>query len=372
MIQISDKHNCCGCNACLQKCPKQCITMTEDDEGFLYPKVDLEKCINCHLCEKVCPYLNPKKSQEPLKCYAAKNIDENVRLQSSSGGVFTAIAEKILAGGGVVFGASFDNNWQVVHSHVENKDGLTALRGSKYVQSEIGESFKKTEKFLNTEREVLFSGTPCQISGLYHFLNKEYDNLLTIEIVCHGVPSPKIWQEYLKTLGLSSIGSISLKDKSSGWRDYSVLIKNTKGETVYKNRATEDKYMTAFSRNLTLRPSCYNCPSKSGRSHADITLADYWGIEHLIPKMDDNKGVSFIGVNTEKGNAVLQGLNFHIEHTDYYKSVRYNSCMIKSAEEPAERQQFWIKYQENGIETLISLKNKKYNIFKRIISRILR
>ena len=372
MILISDKHNCCGCNACVQKCPKQCITMTEDDEGFRYPKVDLEKCVDCHLCEKVCQYLNLKKPQEPLNCYAAKNIDENIRLQSSSGGAFTAIAEKVLAEGGVVFGARFDNDWQVVHSYVENKNGLTALRGSKYVQSEIGESFRQTESFLNTGRKVLFSATPCQISGLYHFLNKEYDNLLTTEVVCHGAPSPKIWREYLNTLELSGIGSISHKDKSSGWRGYSILIKDTNGKTIYKRRASEDKYMSAFFRNLTLRPSCYNCPSKAGRSHADITLADYWGIEHFIPKMDDNKGVSFIGINTDKGNAIVSKLNLHVEQTDYYKSVAYNSCMIKSTEEPIERQRFWSNYHKNGIEALISLETKRENIFKRIISRILK
>lgn len=368
MIQISDKHNCCGCNACAQKCPKQCISMFEDEEGFLYPKVDLEKCIDCHLCEKLCPCLNKLESKEPFVCYAAKNNDERIRRESSSGGIFTAIAEKIIENSGVVFGACFDDCWQVVHSYVEKKEGLAAFRGSKYVQSKIGDSFRQVEDFLSKGCVVLFSGTPCQISGLNHFLNKEYDNLLTIEVVCHGVPSPKIWREYLKALKLPRIGSISYRDKSTGWRGYSFSVKDIEGNFIYKRRASDDKYMLAFFRNLILRPSCFNCPSKAGRSCADITLADYWGIEHIVPYMDDGQGTSFIGVNTEKGNAFIRGLNLHIEQTDYHKSVPYNSCIIKSTREPAAKQQFWTNYHKNGIDALLSL--QKQNIFLRIIKRI--
>ena len=190
--------------------------MHEDEEGFLYPLVDFDKCIDCHLCEKTCPCLNQEESQEPLSCYAAKNTDEEIRKQSSSGGIFTAIAERLIAEGGVVFGACFDNNWQVFHTCVETKQGLAAFRGSKYVQSQIGETFKQTESFLKEGRKVLFSGTPCQISGLNHYLRKEHNNLLTIEVVCHGVPSPKIWREYLESLNLMNIGHISHKDKSTG------------------------------------------------------------------------------------------------------------------------------------------------------------
>lgn len=372
MIIISDKHNCCGCNACVQKCPKHCITMVEDDEGFLYPHVNLDECINCHLCEKVCPCLNQEMPKEPITCYAAKNKDEKIRALSSSGGIFTAIAEKVIDEGGVVFGAQFDESWLVKHSYAESYNDLAAFRGSKYIQSTIEDNFKKAEDFLKKGRNVLFSGTPCQISGLKHFLNKEFENLLTIEVVCHGVPSPKIWREYLRSLKLKNIGLISLKDKSSGWRGYSITIKDNTGKKLFSERASENKYMIAFSRNLTLRPACFSCPAKDGKSRADITLADYWGIEHIMPQMDDNKGTSFICVNTEKASTFVESLNMQIEQVDYINSIRYNSCIFQSTNEPADREQFWNDYRKTGIDALLSLKQQKYNIFKRIIKRIIR
>ncbi len=372
MINIIDKHNCCGCNACVQKCPKQCIFMYEDEEGFLYPKVDVGKCIDCHLCEKVCPCLNQEKTHEPLACYAVKNPNENIRNQSSSGGIFTAIAEKVIVEGGVVFGARFNEKWQVVHACAENTENLAAFRGSKYVQSKIGETFKQAETVLKVGRKVLFSGTPCQVSGLKHFLMKEYENLLTVEVVCHGVPSPKIWREYLESLNLTNIGSISHKDKSTGWRSYSFTIKDKEQKIIFTNRAGDNLYMMAFNRNLTLRPSCFLCPAKSGKSRADITLADYWGIEHFIPQIDDNKGTSFVCGNSEKGKALIKQLNFQFVQVDFHNSVPYNSCIVKSTEEPAERQLFWDDYKKQGILALLSLKKKKQNFIKRLIKRILR
>lgn len=197
MIDIKEKKECCGCNACAQRCPKSCITMREDSEGFLYPEVDKEICIDCGICEKVCPVMYQGNKRKPLAVYAVKHKNNEIRLSSSSGGVFTALAESVIDEGGVVFGAKFDDNWCVVHSYSETKEGLAAFRGSKYLQSRIGDSFKKVECFLKANRKVLFSGTPCQIAGLKRFLRKEYDNLLTVDFVCHGVPSPGVWREYL-------------------------------------------------------------------------------------------------------------------------------------------------------------------------------
>ena len=346
--------------------------MYEDEEGFLYPQVDLDRCIDCHLCEKVCPCLVQEESKEPLACYAAKNQDEEIRRQSSSGGIFTAIAEKVIAEGGVVFGACFDNSWQVTHACAETKDELVAFRGSKYVQSQIGDVFKQVETLLKEKRKVLFSGTPCQISGLKHFLLKDYDNLLTIEIVCHGVPSPKIWREYLGALQFSNIGFISHKDKSTGWRGYSFTIKDVGGKILFTEQASNNKYLMAFARNLILRSSCFSCPAKAGKSKADITLADYWGIENLVPLLDDDKGTSFICVNTEKGKAFIEQLDIQMQPAEYHKSVPYNICIVKSTREPAERQLFWDEYQKRGIIALLSLKQKKQNVIKRIIKRIIR
>lgn len=372
MIRILDKHSCCGCNACKQKCPKKCISMIEDEEGFQYPKVDLNKCVDCHLCENVCPCLNKSEGQVPIVCYAAKNVDEGIRQASSSGGIFTAIAERTIADGGVVFGARFDGDWQVIHDIVESKEALSVFRGSKYVQSNIGETYKQAEKYLNTSRKVLFSGTPCQISGLKLYLRKNFDNLLTVEVACHGVPSPKIWREYLKSIELADIGAISHKDKMTGWRNYSFSVRDPKGELIYSEKASDDKYMMAFLRNLTIRPSCFHCPAKAGKSRADITLADYWGVENFAPQMDDNKGTSFICVNSEKGNSVIAQLNLLLVQTSYQESIQYNPCIVNSTSEPKDRKLFWKNYQESGIDTLLSLKRQNYNILKRLFRRLFR
>lgn len=193
MIDILDKQKCCGCSACMQRCPKQCIAMQEDSEGFCYPIVDRNACIACGLCEKVCPMLNPYKARKPLEVHAAINRDEQIRRESSSGGIFTLLAEQTIRKGGVVFGARFDGNWEVRHDWCENIEGLGQFRGSKYVQSRIGACYRQAEIFLKSGRSVLFSGTSCQIAGLHRFLGKSYDNLLSVDVICHGVPSPLVW-----------------------------------------------------------------------------------------------------------------------------------------------------------------------------------
>ncbi len=200
MINIIDKQDCCGCWACVQVCPRQCISMHEDEEGFLYPKVDVSACMACGLCDKVCPEINQSKPKRPQNVYAAINPDNAIREQSSSGGIFTMLAERTIESGGVVFGARFDEKWDVVHDYTETVDGLAAFRGSKYVQSRIGECYRQAGQFLKAGREVMFSGTPCQIAGLKKYLQREYDNLLAVDVVCHGVPSPKVRRVYLKDI----------------------------------------------------------------------------------------------------------------------------------------------------------------------------
>lgn len=198
MIHITDKKNCCGCSACVQRCPKQCISLTEDEEGFLYPYVNEESCVECGLCEKICPILNPQEETFPLQVIAAKNTNTEERLGSSSGGLFLPLAKSIINEGGIVFGADYDSNWEVHHVGVKNISGLYALMMSKYLQSRIENTYKEAEKFLKCGRKVMFVGTPCQIAGLHGFLrHKVYPNLLTIDVVCHGAPSPGVWRQYL-------------------------------------------------------------------------------------------------------------------------------------------------------------------------------
>lgn len=200
MINIKEKETCCGCMACVQKCPRACIEMVEDNEGFFYPRVNMDLCIDCHLCEKSCPVINQAEKKTPIIVYAATNNNENILKESSSGGIFTLLAEKILLEGGIVFGAAFNDKWEVCHIHVEKKEDLCKLRGSKYVQSRIGSTYKEAESFLKQNRKVLYSGTPCQIAGLKKYLRKDYDNLFCVDVICHGSPSPGIWKSYLETV----------------------------------------------------------------------------------------------------------------------------------------------------------------------------
>lgn len=320
MINILDKSQCCGCEACVQVCPKQCISFVEDEEGFFYPSVNTDLCINCCLCEKVCPIINQKNKKEPLKVFAAKNKNEQDLLLSSSGGLFLVLANRIVKEGGVVFGARFDEQWNVVHSYSESEDGIRAFMGAKYVQSRIGSSYMEVRDFLLKGRKVLFTGTSCQIAGLKRFLQRDYENLLTIDVICHGVPSPKVWQRYLTEIqsvvskaNKGSIKSISFRDKRINWKNYSFTLYFTEAPTdrnpptvSFAHIHREDPYMRLFLSNLILRPSCYKCPAKQGKSLSDLTIADFWGIERFYPDFDDKRGVGLLMVNSEKGKHAME------------------------------------------------------------------
>lgn len=281
MIDVIDKSNCCGCSACVNRCPKQCISLHEDKEGFLYPHVSTENCIDCGLCEKVCHEIHHFEEHYPTKVLAAINKDDEVRQASSSGGVFSLLAENIIKEGGVVFGARFDDNWQVKLDYSESKEGILNFRGSKYVQARIDTAYSDCECFLKENRLVLFSGTPCQIAGLKHFLRKEYDNLLTVDFVCHGTPSPKVWKRYLdETIDAINrqIQSVRFRDKKDeGWKKFRLALEfENEGDTFTVSVPnSENAYMRAFLSNLDLRPSCHDCKAKSGRSGSDITLGDF-------------------------------------------------------------------------------------------------
>lgn len=367
MIDITDKSKCCGCTACVQRCPKQCIVMHEDKEGFLYPKVDTAKCIDCGLCEKVCPVLNVADDRLPQKVLAAKNKNEQIRKTSSSGGIFTILAEQVINDGGVVFGVKFNDKWEVVHSYTETIDGLAAFRGSKYVQSFIGDSYKKAEIFLKNGRKVLFSGTPCQISGLKHYLRKEYENLLTVECVCHGVPSPKVWREYLNEIlrpkgvvGKNTVSSIykdlpvitgiNFRDKSNGWKKYGFVLGLKSAFKADKNSVLpsdtqrvlqpfyENPFMQAFLADFILRPSCYSCVAKAGSSGADIALADFWGIENIMPHFDDDKGCSLVLDYTSRTDYKSR---CEYMSADYDHAVKYNPAIVRSVAKPLNRAFFF-------------------------------
>lgn len=367
MIQIEEKQKCCGCSACEQICPKHCIQMASDRQGFLYPIVDQDNCIDCHLCEKVCPVLHQNKERKPIEAYAAFNKDEQIRLESSSGGIFTLLAEKTLQQGGVVFGAMFNEKWEVVHSYIESPKDLAKLRGSKYVQSKINNCFTVAQKFLNQGRQVLFSGTPCQIAAFRLFLMKDYVNLLLVDVACHGVPSPLLWKDYLMLFKTERIISISFRDKRNGWSNYSYVINNDDRE-ILSQIHRDNIYSQGFLNDLTIRPSCFACPAKSGKSCSDLTIADFWGIDNVLPNRNDEKGVNLILANTPLGHHLIEQLrNAQVEKVEFSQAVQHNPAITRSVRKPKSYDWFWAHYPKIGFESINKANIRtKPNLFQKI------
>lgn len=340
-------NKCTGCFACVSKCPKGCISMEENAEGFRYPRINTELCVKCNLCEKACPILSPianEKTDRDIKVYAVRNKDEEVRAKSSSGGAFSAIASYVLKKGGVVFGAAFDENFEIVHTYVESEEEMFRLRGSKYVQSKIGDAYKQAKDFLEQGRMVLFSGTACQTSGLLGYLGKDYDNLITQDLVCHGVPSPMVWRKYLKLrqqLAKSPIKSIFFRDKTYGWHNWHIAFDFEDG-TQYKRSQFEDRMIVAFLRGKCSRECCYDCQFKQKCRLADFTLADLWGVEGMAAELDDDKGLSACFVNSPKAAAVFEEIKEGLiyKEVELDKAVNGNLAMIESEKLPDNRKDF--------------------------------
>lgn len=302
MITITDKSACSGCSACAVACPVHCIEMVADDEGFDYPIVDEAKCTGCGLCDRVCVPAPARPDAVETAAFAAKSKSDEIRRCSSSGGVFTALAERTLNGGGAVYGAAVGKNGVVEHIRVTSPEELARLRGSKYVQSRMGGIYARVREDLQNGLPVYFSGTPCQVGGLRNYLPKHHPGQLVCQdLICHGVPSRKVWRKHLAELGFSGEEDIavSFRDKTDGWTDFSMRI--SQGERVYRRRFGEDAYGRAFLSNIILRPSCHRCHYKQMRYRGDLTLADFWGVQEVLPDFFDRKGVSLVLVHTETG-----------------------------------------------------------------------
>lgn len=377
MIDDLNKSLCNGCHACVSICPKNCIEMQIDEEGFWYPIIDYARCIKCQLCEKRCPVMNSEhdKCISLKKAFAAYNKESSIRGESSSGGVFTLLAEWVLNQEGIVFGARYNDDLQVVHNHADNIDDIGQFRGSKYVQSKIGSTLSEAKGFLENDKWVLFSGTPCQIGGLYSFLGKDYEKLITVDIVCHGVPSPLVFEKYKKFMSAkegSKVEEVTFRDKQSGWKQYKVRLK-LNNDIYIREKFRENLMMKAFLKDLCLRPSCYECSFKNTNRQSDITLADFWGIHNVAPDMDDDRGTSLVLVNSKKAEQIYNMLDVVSEETDFDKSITPNSAMYKSVKVPAKRQMFMSQVDEYNFEnivnecTKVSLLNKcKINILSLI------
>ena len=348
-IKDSKRKNLCfGCGACQNICPIGSIIMVQDNEGFLYPYINKETCISCGKCEELCPRLPNSKYERRLKkplIYAAFCKDEDIREKSSSGGIFTLLAINVINDNGVVFGVSFDKDLNVVHKYVEDVNELEEFMGSKYVQSYVGKTYKQAEDFLKQGRQVLFSGTPCQIAGLGKYLNKEYSNLLTCDIVCHGTPSPKVYKKYISYLSdkyNSKVEKIFFRNKEKGWRKFSFKI-NFKNIKFYRSDLTVDPFLNGFLKNLYLRPSCHVCSFSNINRVADITLGDYWGVAKYHPEMDDDRGTSLVLVNTEKGKEIFEKCKSSLEYIEstIEKAVSGNACLERPCIPHKDRENFF-------------------------------
>lgn len=302
MIKLTDTAICTGCAACKQVCSAGAVSMQEDKEGFLFPNINEKLCVSCKKCMAVCPVLNSTEEIQPKAVYAARAKDETVCFSSSSGGAFGTLAKAITDRGGVVFGAGFDENHQVVHMAAESLSDVAPLRGSKYVQSDVKDTYKEVKSYLAHGRQVMFAGTPCQCAGLVGFLGKKYDNLLLVDFVCHGVPSPGLFDNYLEYMGgKDSISKVRFRDKTTDKKNGHCISIEYKSGEIYRVVSVKDPFMLAFLQNISLRKSCYNCSFKNFKSGSDITIGDFWGIDKTDSVVSSKDGVSLVAVNTEKG-----------------------------------------------------------------------
>lgn len=363
-IVLEGKTDCCGCNACMQICPKKCIDMQEDEEGFRYPQIDETLCVECGLCKKVCPIIQSKNQTESTgtmpKALGGWNKNDDVRYRSSSGGAFSAFAEHILKQGGVVYGCMLNKNLEAVHVGVETLEDLSLLYGSKYIQSNIGETYTSAKRHLENGRKVLFVGTPCQVAGLKSYLMKDYENLFTCDFICHGVPSPLVFRKYIAYLEEKyndKIDGFRFRHKEKGWRgtgqQMGTIIKFASGRVVKFIPAYKDVYMNGFLDDIYLRPSCYQCQFKKlPKEYADITIADFWGVKKVNKELFDGKGTSLILLNTQRGTRFFETVKdaFYYQKCDAKASIDRNKSLIKSVAVNKTRDVFYRDMAEQSFE----------------------
>jgi coenzyme F420-reducing hydrogenase beta subunit len=345
-IIIEDKKKCMGCTACLNICPKSCISMVQDDEGFLYPKVDVKECIQCGGCKKICPIKEEKnedKSLDDVEVFACVSKNKDILMESSSGGVFTHLANVIIDNVGVVFGAAYDDKFNVYHTYTENKEELSKFRGSKYVQSDLKNTFKEVREFLLKDKYVLFSGAPCQVAGLKKYLKKDYPNLITCDFICTGVPNPKVYRayvDYYKEKFKLEVKNIEFRNKTYGWDNFSLLI-DFKNKKYLSNRYF-DAYIQAHFSHIFLRPACYKCQFKKCNSESDIKLADYWYIKEVHPEIYNYNGVSLVINQSAKGKELFSRIAYTINSipSTIENVIKTNASFTRIVNEPQSREAF--------------------------------
>lgn len=382
MELYKDKAQCCGCTACAEICPKKAITMTLDEGGFSYPAVNPKLCVDCGACLKVCPFKNRESGGKcsALSVYAVKHKDYSVRGASSSGGVFYELARQVINSGGSVCGCGFDENFVARHMLANSLDDLNKLKKSKYVESRLDDIFADIKQRLDGGKTVLFSGTGCQVQGLKNFLGKSYENLITVDIICHGVPSPKIfdeYKEYTENKYSSKITGINFRAKKiyAQTQDMEIVFENGRRRVEFPGL---DLYGCLYNKNLSIRPSCFNCKFSDTDRAGDITLGDFWGISKAYPEFNDKKGVSLVMINSPKGEKLFNEVagNFDLIETEINKALQPN--LKAPTQKPARYEEFWRDYKNNGAEFVFkkyAYHSKAYKIksrFKSGVKRVFR
>lgn len=381
MIQFIDGKlqgkECCGCSACCNACPKKCIAMQETEEGFLYPSIDISECIQCGLCENSCPIINQPSQSELRKMYGGHHKDESIVAQSSSGGAFYLFASYIVEHGGVVAGVTMDKNYHVKHILADKKEQLSKVFGSKYVQSEISDIYVKIKRILKEGRQVLFTGSPCQVAGIRTYLgNVQYtDKLFTMEFICHGVPSPRIWEDhmkYLSTLHGVHLENVSFRSKQRrGWHDFEFYFEAEQKPYYYGVR--QDIFYNGFLENLFLRPACYECQFKGTKSSADISVADFWGSEVYASDMlhTNDKGLSLVAIFTEQGERLFDLVQSEFECCEIEDRRAYtsNTASMTPAAKNGNTKKFYSYRQKYGTEQALQ-KYATYTTRKMISNKV--
>lgn len=364
MIEIKEKTECCGCKACYNICPKNCIEMRADEEGFLYPHVRKKECIHCNICEEVCPILNhiEKETNPEQAAVIVQNKDQEICRQSTAGGAFTAIAEFVLDKGGIVFGVEMQPDYIVRHTSVETKDQLIKFRNSKYVQSDVGNTYVLAKKQLDSGRIVCFSGTPCQIEGLRHYLKKDYENLILVDVVCRAVPSPGVWKKYI-AMEIQQHGdmqSIRFRDKSLGYQYSTMELKDNRGN-VYRGGIESQPWLRMFFSGMIIRPSCTACKFRGRYRNSDFTIWDCFNVYSIDKNFNEDIGTTRMLIHTKKGRQIFEQIKSSFKYKNLEADAAVNGVqeMIESPKAHQRRNEFYADIEKLSIPELL---NKYYPV----------
>lgn len=385
MIRIYDKKKCCGCTACKEICPVGAINMIEDDEGFKYPHVDKENCIKCNRCVSVCPNKNEQLVNNfQRKVFICQNINPDIQIDSTSGGFFSALANYILDKNGYIFGAEFDDEWKVIHGIGIKKEDLKRFRGSKYVQSDLNDTFSIIKGLLEKENWILFTGTPCQVEGLVSFLGKRYEKLVIMDFVCFSVSSPKVWKYYLKHLNkcnkvnLDNVKKIKFRDKTKYGYEYTLMtFYDDNNNLLYSSGPESNQMLRSFVSNISTRPSCSDCKFKKVNRVSDFTAWDCYNVYKYNKKLDDNKGTSHVMIHNEKAERILEEIRdryLRVYQVDMKTAIQSEPAMTQSSFQNDSRLKFFdlIKNGDDVFDYFFkdNMKVKIERILRRSLSKL--